>query len=80
MPESHRNPLLFKLSDEDKTDLLNCADATAYSKIAREIKAAHGGHYPDDWYEVVLAPGGVADQLRKKWNDPNFLTIKATTL
>jgi len=66
----------MRLTDEEKAALRSAIDQTAWNSIARAIKAGHGGQYPDDWWPVVLAPGGIADELKKRWAQPDAFDLK----
>ncbi len=35
---------------------------------ARAVKAAHGGAYPESWYDLIVA-SGLADRVRARWGD-----------
>lgn len=70
---------MAKLHEQEITALRNCETKDDYADIARNIKRMHGGAYPEDWYRVVLAPGGVADELKAKWGDPHAFDIHAGT-
>lgn len=55
----------------DYTDRMNVAALIAkntipISDIANNVKAAHGGEYPNWWYKVRVEPSIVADQARQK--------------
>lgn len=63
------------LNEEEIALLDGCQDASAWKEAAAIIKANHWGFYPDDWYLKVIAPGGVMDRLKKKWNDPDAFKI-----
>lgn len=40
-----------------------CGDS--WNRIVARVQANHGGRYPSDWYEVVLAPGRIWDRHLK---------------
>jgi hypothetical protein len=64
------------LSELELGALKASKDEAEYAVLARGIKATHGGGYPRDWYAQVIAPGGVLEYLRAKWNKPEFGQIK----
>lgn len=66
------------LTETEIADLKNCADENAYGVVARRIKADHGNRYPDDWFPLVLKSGGIIEELRVKWGNPNALSIKVS--
>lgn len=39
---------------------------TEWNRVCDQIKAAHGGQYPPDWYRKVLA-SGLARQVQSRW-------------
>ena len=61
----------MNLTDEEKKALEDCATRDDYVRVAKEIKAKGGGSYPKDWYQVVLAPGGISERLAARWADPD---------
>ena len=61
---------MAKLNDDEKKSLAECNDEMEYAKVARRIKNVHGNEYPEDWWAVVMQPGGIADGLKKKWANP----------
>jgi hypothetical protein len=67
------------LTDDEVALLDACEDPRAWNAAVAQIKKAHGG-YPPDWYERVLAPGGVRDRLKDKWGDPHALEVGATVV
>lgn len=70
----------MKMTEADKHALVSCKDVYEYNKAARSIKAANGGVYPDDWWAMVFAQGGIAEQLEKKWGKPGALGVRAEYL
>ncbi len=68
---SDRSPL----TEVERALLLTCASEEEWSQIVPLLKKARGGTYPEDWFEQVIAPGGIISKLRAKWNDPGALGI-----
>lgn len=66
---------MAKLSAQEIQALERAEDEADYADLARNIKKIHGGAYPQDWFPVVLAPGGIADRLKAKWGNPRAFDI-----
>lgn len=65
----------MNLTDEEKKALEDCATRDDYVRVAKEIKAKGGGSYPKDWYQFVLAPGGISEKLAARWADPGAFKL-----
>ncbi len=52
-----------------------CPDEQAWDALCDEIKAAHGGGYPADWYTTVIADGGVMARVANRWGKPRAFDI-----
>ena len=63
------------LTEDEIKDLRSCPTPDHYAVVARRIKEAHGGRYPQDWFAVVLKEGGIASELKEKWKDPTAFDI-----
>jgi hypothetical protein len=77
-----------KPNEIDKTDeiepliegeivlLAMATDEVDWNCTVKIIKNCRGGKYPPDWFEKVLAPGGIMDVLKAKWGKPNAFDMK----
>lgn len=63
------------LTEDEIKELRACATEDDYCLVAQRIKADRGGQYPQDWYLKVLKDGGIASELKKKWNNPEAFEI-----
>lgn len=62
---------------KDELAALEGAEGTVeYGTIVRDIKKARGGQYPEDWWPLVMASGGISERLAKKWKKPDAFEIK----
>ncbi len=70
------DPLPHDLSPEEMDALRGCDSAQEYAVVCQCIKNARGGEdYPLDWWEHVMAPGGIHDHLRTKWGQTDFCRV-----
>lgn len=67
-----------KLTEEQKHELQTALSLEQYGLIARRIKRENGGAYPDDWYAVVIAPGGIHSQLEARFQAPGAFKVRVS--
>jgi hypothetical protein len=46
-----------RLTEEELAKLEAVSDRDEWNEICKEIKEAHGGYYPEDWWVKVLGSG-----------------------
>lgn len=66
----------MNLTEEEKKALLESKTADEYGHICLSIKKARDGRYPEDWYPLVMAPGGIQSSLAERWKAPDAFAIK----
>jgi hypothetical protein len=69
--------MIRNLSDAEIAQLLACANMEEYRVVARAIKTATDGAYTEDWFERVLGPGGIHEQLARKWGNPDAFEVQS---
>lgn len=57
-----------KLTNAEYLRLLNAQSERAWNAAYDEVKKAHGGQYPFDWWQRVMQPGGAFQVFMKRIN------------
>jgi len=55
------------MTEEQIQQLLSTKSETEWNAVCDEIKRAHSGDYPSDWYTRVII-GGVINIAKANWN------------
>lgn len=45
------------LTETEYALLVGSTSAAEWARVCVDVKTAHGGSYPEDWYERVIKPG-----------------------
>lgn len=53
-----------KLTDSEMIDLGKTRSESEWNDVCDRIKAARGGHYPEDWFRRVNMSGFMAQTVR----------------
>jgi hypothetical protein len=51
-----------KITNDEMLRLMSCKSYDDWAAACKDIKAAHGGQYPNDWYALVIQ-SGLMDQI-----------------
>ena len=57
---------MSNITEEELVKLSETKCNNDWSEVCDDIKSAHGGEYPSDWFAKVML-GGVAAAARARW-------------
>lgn len=60
---------MVKLTADEMDRLRSCATPVEWNDVVSKLKVEWGDCYPVDWAEKVLFPGGIREEVERRWLD-----------